>query len=389
MKVLFIHNYYRQRGGEDLSFESDVELLRNQGHEVQTFERHNDDIVDRKRFTLALDTVWNRDTEKAVKQLIERFRPDVMHCNNLFPQISSSIYRAARQGAVPVVQALRNYRMFCANSFFFREDKVCTDCLGQTVPLAAIRHKCYRDSRSASSVVVGMQMIHRILGTHRKRVDVFFTPSEFARKIFLDAGFDSNRILVKPNFISPDPGVGKGEGGFMVFVGRLSPEKGLQLVLDAWETGRIPLPLHVIGDGPLRQRVLDSRANIRWLGALPHADVLRHIGDATGLVMASNWYETFGRTIAEGFSRGTPAIVSDLGAMAELVQDGVNGYRFQPGSTDSLIEKVHLLIADEPRRQCLRKAARESYVKYFAANASYEALMRIYNLAILRGTKTN
>lgn len=382
MKILFCHNYYRQRGGEDVSFELDVAMLRSRGHEVVTYEKHNDNIRTSSPVGMALDTVWNRKTRAEIHKLISDFRPDVLHCNNLFPQISASIYQAAQQLNVPVVQALRNYRWFCANSFFFRDGKVCTDCLQRRSVLPALRHRCYRDNLAATTTVVAMQLLHRYLRTHENMVNAFFTPSAFARSIYTEAGFDAERVFVKPNFVDPDPGMGSGDGDFIVFVGRLSPEKGLDLILSAWETGRIPLPLHVIGDGPLRESVQNSKANVRWLGQLPYDQVLDKMGQATGLIMASNWYETFGRTIAEGFSRGTPAIVSDMGAMAELVNDGVNGFRFEPGNVESLIEKVNLMIERNSSSNELRLEARRSYLETYTADASYDALLKIYNHAI-------
>jgi len=391
MKVLYCHNYYQQRGGEDICFEADVEMLRQKGHEVETYVRHNDDIRQDSYVKIAINTLWSRQSEKEVDALISSFKPDILHCNNLFPQISPSIYRVANRRQVPIVQALHNYRAFCANSFFYRDEAVCTECHQSSTRLAGIRYRCYRDSYAATAVVTGMQFLHHSLGTYRNAVDMYFTPSAFTRKIYIEGGFDADSIDIKPNFIDPDPGIGKGDGKYILFVGRLSSEKGIETLLEAWNSGSIQTDLKVVGDGPLSSLFDLPSTNIQWLGRRTLDEVLELVGRATALVMPSQWYETFGRTIAESFSRGTPVIVSDLGAMAELVQDDVNGFLFRSGDVNDLVEKVNQLINGNPER--LRPAARDSYIRNYTVDAGYDASIRIYQRAIerrkLRKTKQN
>src|SRR5436190_5515619 len=229
-----------------------------------------------------------------------------------------------------------------------------------------------------------MQALHRAIGTWRNTVNMYITCSQFAREKFLSAGLPEKKVMVKPNFVNPDAGVGSGVGGYAVFVGRLSPEKGIETVLAAWRGMSLPIRLKIVGDGPLAESVKtaalqDSR--IEWLGWQSLEKVLQIVGDASMLLMPSLWYEIFGRTIVESFSKGTPAIVSRLGAMAELVDDGRTGFHFTPGDAGDLAEKVIGLQQNEALHHAMRLACREEFESKYTAATNYRQLMEIYTRA--------
>ncbi len=384
MRILYCHNYYRHRGGEDVSFQTDVEMLRSRGHDVDTFTRDNDDM-DGNRIRMAANAIWNRSSCRELSQLIVDVKPDIVHCNNLFPQISASVYKAAHRYGIPVVQALRNYRPLCANSFLYRDKGLCTKCIGCSAAWHSIVHGCYRESRMASAVVVAMQVGQSVVRTQTRYIDAFFTPSEFARSVYIKAGYDPNQIHVRTNFMLPDMGAELDKTGPAVFVGRLSDEKGVDTVIEAWNRYQIAIPLQIIGEGPESESLrIQSQGNrfIQFMGSVPNRAVLRALGRAQFLVMPSRWYETFGRTIAEAFSRGTPVIGSDLGAMAELINDGVNGYLFSPSNPDHLGKQVRKFLAlSESARSAMSQAARETYLQRFTAQTSYDQLLKIYDAA--------
>ncbi|MEM0925241.1 MAG: glycosyltransferase [Planctomycetota bacterium] len=385
MKVLFCHNFYRYRGGEDQSFESEVEMLRDHGHEVITYTRNNEEISESLmgRIKTTACTIHNRAAKKDLDRLIQLHHPDILHCNNLFPLISPSIYQPARRAGIPIVQALRNYRMFCANSFFYRDQAVCTKCHQKPAAFSGIRHACYRDSSTATAVVATMQWVHRSRERRNPSVDVYVTPTSFARHKFIDGGLDPARVQVKTNFIHPDPGVGSGHSDQFVFVGRLSREKGLDTVMRAWQ--ELDAPLAIVGDGPLRREVEEfARQNksVSYRGPLEFDHVLRLLGDARCLIMPSLWFETFGRTIAEAFSRGTPVIASRLGAMAELVNDEENGFLFRPGDHEELATTVRRMQGlDAGEYGYLRRQARRSYENHYSRDVNYQKLIEVYQLA--------
>lgn len=386
MKVLLVHAYYTQRGGEDRSFEEERELLVAHGHRVIEYVRSNDELANRGPLAAAAGTLWNRRAAREIADLIRRETPDVMHCTNTFPLISPAACHAARREGVAVVQALRNYRLLCAGAYLMRDGRPCEDCLGRAVPWPAVVHRCYRDSVAASSAVVAMQMLHRAVGTWRRTVDAFFTLTEFAREKFVAGGFPAERVYVKHNCVQPDPGVGDGAGGYAVFAGRLSPEKGVATLLEAWRQDPGLPPLKVIGEGPLLAEVQAAAARdprIESTGQLSAGAVHRLMGSAAVVVVPSLWYETFGRTIAEAFAAGTPVAASRLGAMAELVEEGVTGRQFQAGDAGDLAVKVRQIVeAAGDQRDAMRRAARATFEARFTPQRNYERLVEIYELAL-------
>ena len=385
MRILYCHNYYRHRGGEDISFETDVEMLRGAGHEVITYTKNNADLSG-NQLQIAARTVWNRQAAREVGKLIDETLPDILHCNNLFPQISVSIYRAARKRGVPIVQALRNYRAFCANSFLFRDGQVCRSCLKSLAAWHGIVHRCYRGSLSASTVVAGMQLTHRLLRIQQRYVSAFFTPTEFSRQIHIEGGFSRETLFVRCNFLLPDLGRSTDFGQYALFVGRLSEEKGVDTVIRAWKESKIDFPLRIVGDGPLDsslRKLAQGVDTIEFLGSMGTDKVQEQIARAKFLIMPSVWYETFGRTVAEAFSRGVPVVASRLGAMAELVQDGENGLLFDVGNSQSLAAAtIRMLNLSQQSENQMRSAARTAFETRFNASVSYQQLMRIYEQAV-------
>jgi glycosyltransferase involved in cell wall biosynthesis len=391
MKILLCHNYYQHRGGEDESFDDEAALLKAYGHDVLQYTLHNDDIERMGWLETARRTLWNDQVYDELRGLIHRERPAVMHCTNTFPLLSAAALHAAWDEKTPVVQALRNYRLFCLNSFFLRNGAVCESCLGKTLPWPGVLHGCYRDSRAASAVVAAMFHVRRSMKTWTRTVSLFFTLTEFSRQKFIQGGLPAERIVVKPNFVLPDPGPSDGAGRGAVFVGRLSVEKGIDTLLAAWSRLGADVPLTIIGDGPLAetvQRAARQDPRITWLGRKPRDEVLAVLGGAACLIMPSVWYETFGRTIMEAFAKGTPVIASRLGAMEEVVEDGQTGMHFTPGDPDDLAAKVRRLWDDSAQRSAMRSAARLEYEAKYTAQRNYELLMAIYARAIAAANST-
>ena len=390
MKVLLCHTHYQVSGGEDQSFLAAAALLERRGHEVLRFVRDNGEIERMGRLAIASRTIWNHGMYRELRGIIRRARPDVVHCTNLFLLISPSAYYAARAERVPVVQSLQNYRLSCLNSFLFRDGAVCEDCLGRRLAWPGVQRGCYRDSRAGSAIAASMLGLHRAAGTWPRMVDVYFTLSEFAKRKLLETGVPEDKLLVKPNFIYPDPGMGEGDGGFAVFVGRLSPEKGLNELLAAWRLVGPTLPLRIIGDGPMRTAIEDAAAHrpeIDYVGRLPQDDVLDAMGCASVLVMPSMWHETFGRRIVEAFAKGTAVVASNLGAMAELVDDDQNGLLGEPGDIRALAVAVQRIGWDSWVRNRMRRVARATCERLYTEDRNSQMLMAIYDRARVLGAR--
>jgi glycosyltransferase involved in cell wall biosynthesis len=387
MKILAVHNRYQRPGGEDQVFVDETALLEARNHRVLRYEVHNDQVEQVNRLTLAKDTVWNTSAYRELGALIRRERPHVVHFHNTLPLVSPSGYYAARAEGVPVIQTLHNYRLLCPVALFFRDGRVCEDCMGKAVPWPSVVHRCYRGSRTASGVIATMLTVHRALRTWIEMVDVYVALTEFARNKFIEGGLPAGKVVVKPNFVAPDPGRGQGGGGYALFVGRLAPEKGTGTMLAAWDRLGTRIPLKIVGDGPLRDQVLGAAAkqsNVEWLGHRPVEDVHALMGKADMLVFPSRWYETFGRVAAEAFAAGTPVIAANIGAVAELVEHGRTGLKFRPGDPEDLVTQVEWALSHPAELQSMREEVRAEFEAKYTAERNYRALMEIYEAALER-----
>jgi glycosyltransferase involved in cell wall biosynthesis len=387
MKVLAVHNRYQQPGGEDQVFSAETALLESYGHRVVRYCTHNDRVADMNRLALVGNTLWSRSSYRELRDLVRTERPDVAHFHNTFPLISPAGYYAARAEGVPVVQTLHNYRLLCPDALFFRDGRVCEDCMGKAVPWPGVLHKCYRGSRAASGLVSAMLTAHRALRTWTEVVDVYVALTEFARGKFIEGGLPAERLVVKPNFVYPDPGPGEGRGGYALFVGRLSPEKGVGTMLEAWKRLERQIPLKVVGDGPLRKRVAEAAGRqpcVEYLGYRPAEEVQALSKEASVLVLPSEWYEGFSRVAAEAFATATPIIAGDLGAATELVEHGRTGLRFRPGDAEDLAEQARWFFSHPEEHARMRREVRAEYEAKYTAERNYRMLIGLYDSALER-----
>ncbi len=376
-----VHNHYRNRGGEDLSFEAEVGLLRGRGHEVRCLTMHSREAEAMSAPRLAASLVWNRRAAMNLKSAVREFDPQVIHIQNTFPLISPAVCRAAHATGLPVVMTLRNYRLFCVGGTFFRNGAFCDHCLGRAFPWPAVGHGCYRGERCKSLAMALMNRLHELLGTWRDCVDMFVATSNRAREIFIRAGLPADRVEVKPNFLPDDPGLSHRPREFALYAGRLSREKGILDVIEAWKRGGIPLPLKIIGNGPLEREIragIKGVGNVDLRGWQSHGHVLKLMGRAAFLVAPSRWEEPFGRVVMEAFSRGTAVVAARAGALAELVRDKETGLLFSPGSVREIEDKCRRAANDPGGMKQMGARARMFFEENFIAEVNYCQLMKIY-----------
>ncbi len=385
MRILLVHNHYRQPGGEDQAFAAEGALLAAYGHRVVRYTLHNDQAEQRGRLRLMGNALWNNSVFHELRGLIQRERPHIVHFHNTFPLISPSAYYAARAERVPVVQTLHNYRLLCLNGLFFRNGRVCEDCLGRAV-WPGVVHASYRGSRAASGLVAAVLTVHRALGTWTRMVNIYIALTEFARQKFIQGGLPAEKIVLKPHFVSPDPGPAEmHDRSYALFVGRLSAEKGVDTMLAAWEKLAGHVPLNIVGDGPLAPRVAEAAKHlpgVRWLGQRPPNEVHALMGEAALLVVPSLAYETFGRVAIEAFARGTPVIAPETGAIAELVDSGRTGLHCRPGDPENLAARVAWLWSHPGKITEMGREARYEFERKYTAERNYQMLMQIYTLMI-------
>ncbi|MCA9470427.1 MAG: glycosyltransferase [Nitrospirales bacterium] len=386
MKILLVHNFYQQRGGEDQAFEEERRLLRNYRHQVIDYTLHNNQVTTYNKRELVHALIWNTQSYRALRNLISNEKPDIMHVHNTFPLISPSAYYAANAEKVPVIQTLHNFRLLCLNATFFRENRTCEDCMGKLWPWPGIRHACYRDGRGPSSGVATMLIVHRLLRTWQRNVNLFIALSEFAKKRFVAGGLEENKIVVKPNFVAPDPGTGTGGGNYALYVGRLSQEKGIEMMLESWQKLQGQLCLKIVGEGtlsPVVKKATECIPSVEHLGYQSHENVLHLMKEALFLVFPSECYENFPLTIAEAYAVGLPVVACNNGSMSSLVIDGQTGLHFELGNTDDFLKKITWILENPGELRKMRILARKEYVEKYMAEQNHEILMNVYKRVVM------
>jgi glycosyltransferase involved in cell wall biosynthesis len=357
--------------------------MRARGHTVT--EKVLDNRMAARLFSplTGLRSIWDQSQYRQVRALIREFRPDLVDVHNFFPLVSPAVFHAAQAEGVAVTHTLHNFRLLCPGATLFRAGRPCERCLHRSFAWPALAYGCYRGCRFSTGAVAAMSAVHRSIGTWTKAVDLYIALTRFSKAKFVEAGLPEDRIVVKPHFVDPDTGTGGGEGGYFVFVGRLSPEKGLDTLMDAWKSLRIRANLRIAGDGPLGPAVAEFAGRtpgVEWLGHKSRQEIDGILGSARAVIVASRCYETFCRAIIEAYSKGAPVIATDIGAMAELVEDGRTGLLFRAGDAAHLAAQVEKFAGSDSAG--MRREARREFEAHYTAEAGYRNMMSVYRQAI-------
>ncbi len=387
-RVLLVHNFYQQPGGEDQVFAAEGRMLERYGHTVIRYTQHNDAVAAMSPAELATATIWNRTVQQELATLIERERPHLVHFHNTFLLVSPAAYQVVQAYGIPVVQTLHNFRLICPAAVLQRNAQPCHLCVGLPVAVPGVWHACYRNSRPQSAVVAAMLAVHRWRRTWQREVDVLIALSHFARQQFLAGGLPAARVVVKPNFLNEDPGVVLHPGDEVIYAGRLAAGKGLPTLVQAWAAGldRLGIPLHIIGDGPLRGELEQMIAaaglqHVTLLGYRPHAEVVQRVQRARVLVFPSEFYENFPMSLVEAFACGTPVVATRRGSTAEIITSSGAGVLFAPGDAADLAAQVRRVWQDADLWQRLRQHGRTAYEQHYTEARNYRRLRAIYTLA--------
>lgn len=387
MKVLVVHNRYRseQPSGENNVVDAEVTLLAEAGHQVSLFERRSDDIAAMplpRKAAVPLMVPWNPAVRKELAARLRASRPDVVHIHNTFPLLSPSVVAACADAGVPAVATLHNYTMVCPPGTLHRDGRICTDCVGGS-PLPAVKHGCYRGS-TAATLPMAASMV-----ANRRRwwtgVSRFFCISAAQRDLLVSAGMPGERMAVKHNFVT-DPGVRRTGGGkHVLFLGRVTEEKGVGLLTRAWERlgGALGVPLVIAGTGPMQDEVAAwaaGRTDVSYVGLQNKAECRALTADAVAVVAPSTWLEAFGLVVVEAMAAGVPTVAAAHGAFPELVDDGVTGLLHAPNDAASLADRLREIVGDRNRE--MGDAARVRYEKDFTPAVGLDRLIAGYEAAI-------
>lgn len=382
MRILLIHNFYQQPGGEDYVFRSEGELLEKNGHTVDYLTYDNKSIRSLMAWiSAAIGTIYNRSSARRLTRKIISFKPDVIHVHNFLPLASPAVFSIAKKHNIPVVLTLHNYRLLCPGATLFHKYGIYEKSIRHLFPWEAIWKGVYRNSSLQTALVAMMTAFHHFKGTWKSNIDRYVVLTTFASRKFEGSVLQipKYKFVLKPNFVYD---MGKGSAkrdNFFLFAGRLTVEKGIHTLLKAAEQDGFNLI--VVGDGPLRG-VVEGAArlfpNICYLGHRPKGEVWYYLKKCKALIFPSIWYETFGMTIIEAFSTATPVIASRLGAMSELIQDGANGLLYEPGDIHGLCYAVRKLSGDVKLAGELSFNARITYLRKYTPRVNYRKLIAIY-----------
>jgi len=381
VKVLLIHNKYKLLGGEEAVVLNESGLLSNYGTEVRVEYLDNSDInTSLDKLKVAFNSLYSQSSKKHFLKIIDEFKPDIIHAHNLFPQISPSIFFLAKELDIPVVQTIHNYRLICPSATLMYDGEIFEQSLAQSFAYTAVLKKIYRNSFFQTLILALHNFTHNKINTWRNKVDGFIFLTDFAKQKHISSQLelDDTRLFVKSNFVE-DKGFNTQRKDHFLFVGRLSQEKGIEVLLEAFQ--KTDHKINIIGDGPLKESVenaASSHSNIKYLGKQPSDVVIEEMKQCKALIFPSIWYEGMPMTILEAFSTGCPVLASNLGAMQSLIVNDVNGLLFEHGNANNLIQKLEFINEKHSI------GSRETYETNYAPESNYKYLLDIYKELIQR-----
>ncbi|CAN5266361.1 glycosyltransferase [soil metagenome] len=387
MRILQLHNHHQSKGGAMEVLAHEAELLSAAGHSVTEYTLPPAEEMGLTAVRAGLKSIWNVEASRDVADRIREFRPDVVHAHTVWPLMSPAVFRTAIGMGVPTVNTLHSYRYSCIAATCFRDGHVCEDCVGKTLKLPGIRHRCYHDSLGGSTALTASLLLHRGVGTLHRKIDRFISLTGFGKRLLIRDGLPEAKITVKPNSVT-DPGPPTGPDTaepYVAFAGRLIDVKGIETLLRAWPDVAPGLTLKIAGDGPLRPLVEERAAavpSITYLCWVSETDVGTLMAGARAMIVPSEWYEGLPLVILRSLSFGTPLVVSDLENISEdVVTDGA-GVSFEVGKAASLAAALGDVVADPAGWLARRERARKSYLERYTPMEDVRRLEAIYGAVI-------
>lgn len=390
MKVLLVHNYWRETGGEERYVSNLADLLRDSGHDVLIWTKNNRDIEKMsflQKTGVVLGMFWNWKVFGDFSKTIEKFRPDVVHFNNIFPLISPTAYWACKRKGIPIVQTIHNYRFMFPKSILFRRGEMCELCLNKKFILPAIFHPC-NDWPFLYTVFYSLShMFHTILNSWGL-VDLYIFPSKFTRSYYIrNSNIPGRKTMLIFNFVkSPkNSRKNKNRNGFL-FVGRLVKEKGIIELLEAIKKSNHKLT--VIGKGPLLKLVksYEKYPNISIKGYLPSRDILRYMRKTRATIIASKWLEVQPMVVIESFASGTPVIAPKIGGLKEMISEGETGFFYRMGDWSGLLNILNKMEKQKKNLKMAGKCELE-YKNKYSSSIFEDKIIDAYKKAILTSKK--
>jgi glycosyltransferase involved in cell wall biosynthesis len=384
MNILLIHNYYKIRGGEDSVFENEAKELEKKGHRVIRYSRHNAKTevmnIFQKIYFLK-EVIYSKITVGDLKKIFSKEKIDIAHIHNTFPLVSPSAYRFLKKKDIKIVQTIHNYRFLCPNGLFYRKGEVCTLCKNGKY-FNSVKYKCYKESLVFSFLYFLILKINRTM--FKDSIDGFIALTDFTKNIFIEAGFDKNKIFVKGNGLEDKKIERVNDKRYFLYLGRLSKEKGLDFLLESFS--RLPdMKLIIAGSSENKIKYNEkykNKLNINFYGFAD--DVLKEklIKESIALILPSVWYENYPVTITEAFRAGIPVVGSKIGGIPFIVSDNKNGMLFETENFEDFKSKLEKLWKDKDLRKELGDNARSTFVECMEFSRNIKTLEEIYRRII-------
>lgn len=382
-KVLIVHNYYKIPGGEDTVVENEKKMLEDNEHEVILYSRNNSELEGMgilKKLLMPFSTIFNIKTYIDIKRIIKEKSIDIVHVHNTLNLISPSVYYASLKCKVPVVQTIHNFRLLCPAATFYRDGHICEECINKGLN-SAIKYSCYRNNRIHTLGCVLTLKIHRFIGIYKKINYICLTDFNKKKLMMLDKFIDKNRIYVKPNFVERkgNDSINKKRKNQFVFVGRLDPLKGIDILLKAWKKVNYGVGnLVICGTGPMSEWCdefikANKLENVELLGFIENNLVRKIISESKALILPTQWYEGFPMTIVEAYSEGTPVIGSDIGNTGSLILNELTGMKFKSNSIEELTSIIDSFDKVKDKFNVF-----DFYTKNYNYHENYNILRKIY-----------
>ena len=390
MRVLLIHCFYRSSApsGEDSVYRNEKKLLEDNGHEVITYEKFNDEIDNTStlgKIAAGTQFVWSQKAFNEITSIIKETNPNVAHFHNIFPQISTSAYAACKKLEVPVVQTLHNFRYICPAGLLQRDNKPCEKCIEGSL-LNSLLHKCYRNSFMATLPMAAMISFNRITGSFKNNVDCYIALTEFAKTRLVAGGLPSEKISIKPNFVSPYKSTQASIGKYAIFVGRLTQEKGVATLIEACKQTK-HIPVKVLGDGTLKKQLesicIRYDLNVEFLGNQSNSNTMAMINNSKFLIIPSECYEGFPVVVAEAYACAKPLLGSKIGSLDEIIVENFTGRKFTYGSSVELADSMRKMWADTSILEKMSENAIKTFTDKYSPEVNLEILLSIYRKVIV------
>jgi len=382
MKVFQVINLHRYGGGADAMAEGTARLLSRKGHESILLTRDSRELgrggLGKARAFVC--GFYSRSGRRIMTAALEEHAPDLVHVHGVYPFFSPWILQDCRRARVPVVLACHDYRLTCPTAVHLCHDAICESCLGGREYWCFLKN-C-RNNRLESLGYALRSMVARKWRLFLDNVTIYTTPSEFVKRRLTDAGLPHQRIIALPNMVPvPDAAVDPSANNYIVYVGRFSPEKGIDTLLAS--AGTTGLRVRLAGDhSPMNDAVATAPSNVEFMGRMKPNEVGALYQHARFAVLPSLWFETFGLVAAEAMSYGLPVIASNIGGLTEVVDHGVTGFLTEPGDAGDLARKMKLLWDRPELCRKMGQAAREKVIREYSEDVYYKRLMAVYEQAV-------